>query len=394
MLSLAANGVLGITLFQEHPARLDDDGASLTLTPNTSPVLSSRIVPLDDKAWATLEAGSNEDFVAHLRAQGFPPEALRRLLSLRLQKSFSERRKALFAHQKPYEYWKFYYSSQPDLDAGTRSKLRELAYEHSKLMSQLLGDDASPDLTADQRRIYGDLSAEKIQKVETIFKDYEELTARTRDEMRGILLPEDREKLNFLEKEKQRDLVNVLTSQELEEFNLRSSESASVLKSRLAEFQPSEKEYRTLFKLQEAFDAQYGTRDLTPKETRRRDEAMPKLLAEIRTVLGSERFAEYEVKTDPAYNSNQFFVVGSGLPAEMTDRLVNVQREMTQRATALKDDESLTPEQRYAQLTALAEEATAKTSATLGSEAFDRYKKSAGQWLTRLRPAVPGTKSR
>jgi Spy/CpxP family protein refolding chaperone len=256
-------------------------------------------------------------------------------------------------------------------------------------MSQLLGDNTSPQLTADQRRNYGELSAEKIRQVNAINKDYGELAARTRDEMKGILLPEDREKLNFLEKEKHRDLANVLTPQELEELDLRSSDTASGLKSRTAEFQPSEGEYRTLFKLQQAFDAQYGTRNLTPEETRLRDEAMPKLLAEIEASLGPERFADYEIKTNPAYADNQYFVAHSGLPAQMTDRLVSVQREMTQRATALKADQSSTPEQRYAQLTSLAEEASAKINATLGSEAFDRYKKSTGLWLIRLRPTVP-----
>jgi hypothetical protein len=103
--------------------------------------------------------------------------------------------------------------------------------------------------------------------------------------------------------------------------------------------------------------------------------------------LGPTRFAEYQIRSDPAYRQTQYFVNGSGLPPETSDQLVAIQRDIMQHASTVKTDETLSIEQRNAQLLILSLQANARLTNVLSAEALDRYRKSAGNWISHVQPA-------
>ena len=114
-------------------------------------------------------------------------------------------------------------------------------------------------------------------------------------------------------------------------------------------------------------------------------------------MLTPERFADYQLKTDPAYLQTNQFVASLDLPATATAQVVAVQRDMTGRMQAIVADRSLTADQRTAQLGSLVQEATATLTATLGENGLAAYKQSVGNWLNNLerraqpRPGAPVT---
>src|SRR5258707_692709 len=89
---------------------------------------------------------------------------------------------------------------------------------------------ATDDVSATQRRQFGNLSRQKVDSVQRIEDDYSEMTSAIRAAMAGITLPEDRDKLALLAREKHADLAAVLTPGELADYELRSSPITSLLR--------------------------------------------------------------------------------------------------------------------------------------------------------------------
>ena len=141
------------------------------------------------------------------------------------------------------------------------SGLPDLGRRQSNLLKQLLGPDGVPgseEAQAYQHRQFGDLPRGKAERLQSIVHDYSDLRNQVFMTANGVMVPEDREKLAILEKEQRADLEAVLTPQELENYELRSSATANTLRSQLSLFSPTEDEFRAIFKVQQAFDEKYG----------------------------------------------------------------------------------------------------------------------------------------
>jgi hypothetical protein len=212
-----------------------------------------------------------------------------------------------------------------------------------------------------------------------------------RNGSQGILLPEDRAKLAYLDEQKRADITKLLSPEELLEYDLRSSPSSTQLRNQLAAFGPTEEEFRALFKLQQAFDAKYGNPEfLTAEQRRDRGLAQADLLKQAESVLPADRFAELKTKTDPAYISANAVVTRLQLPPTATAEIVAIQKDISKRADAVRSDRSLTPDQRNSQFLSLGSEAVARLTPTLGDAGVTAYKQSGGGWINGLlRPPTP-----
>ena len=102
--------------------------------------------------------------------------------------------------------------------------MRESSREYTRLLKDALGDDpaaADQNVGDYQSRRYGDLPREKIDQLQRIEEDYNELRNQVNTAAKGLILPEDREKLALLETEKRADFAKILSPQELEDFLIR-----------------------------------------------------------------------------------------------------------------------------------------------------------------------------
>lgn len=387
--SLAVNLALAAWMLSRRSTVLE--GNVVPASSRTSSASSDQTSPngsATSETWATLYEGEAHEVVARLRAEGFPPSLVRALAVMKLNERFAARRKALSpVHQVP-PYWRSYWDEPAGSnDPETRAKRRALENEYAAALKELLGDNAPVVTLEDYQRRRGDfagMSPDAVRQIQAINRDYAELSSAVREQMRGIVFPEDQAKLDLLEREKRADLASVLTAEELESYDLRAGETATNIRHQLAVFDPSEAEFKALVKVQQAYDERTKGVVLPSDEARELREGM------VAAILSPERFADYQTTTSGSYPFVSALVGQFNLPPATTGEVIGIQRDISRRAIGVRNDTSLTSEQRDAQLSVLAREATTRLTTSLGGGGFSQYQRTlASGWLQKLPPPAP-----
>ncbi|PTX96544.1 hypothetical protein [Opitutus sp. ER46] len=386
-LSLIANGALGAAWLSRRPAA----APAIPVAPEPTRAPESVPLMLSKEVWGRLADADDRTFVARLREQGFPPAVVRALASARIATRYAEQKRALRT-KAPVPYWRgpAYSGSFSSLDAEGRAELRRINREQAEQLRALVGDEGAGAVrtwyeSAFQRQNYGYLPPEKGEALRAIQNDYRELRAQVWDRAKGVMLAEDRRMQAYLDQQERADMAKVLSAEELAEYDLRSSPSATTTRSRLQNFEPTEAEYRALVKLQLAFDARFGSGDTSAEQEARRRAATPELRAQIAQALGSERYARYEVVTDGSYGGVVSLVKQLGLSGDSAFGVVQVKVETMKQADLVQQDQNLPAEERAARLSALAAAARMKLAAQLGADGLERYEAMFGPyWLPKL----------
>ncbi|MBC7369610.1 MAG: hypothetical protein H7343_22810 [Undibacterium sp.] len=346
------------------------------------------------QVWSQLQSGDLATLVARLRAAGFSASMIRSIVSAQVSEQFSARRRELFSALDDRPFWKS--QQNPFSDPKLQTGLRTLGKEQNDLLKSLLGADYLQnveEVRSSQRRVYGNVPVEKLAQLQVINSDYGELSQEICSKANGMILSEDREKLDFLAKEKLADIARALTPQEFEEHQFRTSSTANQLRSKLAHFEVNETEFRALYKLPAAFEAQYNVRDSqpSPEKMAARPGAEKQLQAAILASLPPDRVAEYKLATDPNYQQVNRLFARLELPPATSRQVVALQQDIQARANTLRSDRTLAPEARNAQLTALRQEATTKLSTSLTPRGLEAYKQNGGFWIQSLQPRPTST---
>jgi hypothetical protein len=362
----------------------------------TSPIMPPA-PPVSEPAalWPQLQSDDPSRFAANLRGAGVPAATVRLLVSAQLRERYLARQRELFGVADPTPY-----GPEPSAPE-TREKLtalRTLAREQQELLRTLFGSDESETVARErQRRQYGPLSDEKLDQIDGIHADYDEIAEEIRRKAGGLLLPAEREALELLEQEKRKDIAAILTPAELEQYDLQTSPSARALRSRLAGFAPTEAEFRAIFSLQRAFDEKFAHRNgagFDEGKAPDRAAAEQELETKLRTALGEGRFAEYRRQQDSGFRMAARIAERFGLPAQRAGEVYTLAQETQLRLQVLRSDRTLASEVALQALAALNRETNAKLDALLGAEGAEAYKQtSGGAWLRTMdrvvRPVVP-----
>ena len=338
-------------------------------------------------AMAALLSGDLKTLGARLRAAGFPPNIIRALIQAKIDELFRARRRELFAQSKMNPYWSKNFSN---LDPDTLAKMGAMNKERTDMQKELLPDDPTMALLNPwQKNMNGSLPPEKIQRVQAINSDYTDLKNEIYSSAKGTLLPEDIEKLNLLDREQQSDMAEALSPNELFEYQIRNSPTSQQMRYSLQAFNPTEDEYRAIFKVQQAFDQQYGASNtpLTSDQNAERQKHQGEVLDQLKGVLSPERLEEYKEENGPGLSEREPSAVspgsaycrhqtGDGYP----DRHLQAGRRHTPGQRASRTAE------RTSQLSALADEATTKATSIVGDRGFEAYRLATGNWIQSLKP--------
>ena len=383
--SLAANAALAIVLFNRfsRPTSSDSSGAPVRSASVQTPAAARTF---DPQTWTRLNATAPTDFVARLRAEGFPPEIIRAMTREFVREQFRARYQALAEAEANKPYWTRNgpFSTDPKLSAERRALGREV----DALMLQLLGAEAlqpTPDQLTTLEQRYGKLPAGKLSQIQKITADYNDLSKEITELADGVLLPGDRARLALIQKERDADIAKLLSPEELMEHELHHSSTANRLLAQLSAFDATEEEFRALFAINRAIDVQYGNPGvLSPEERRARQAAQKNLVSQIETALGPERYAAYQQAIDPNYKQALELVTRLELPKANAVQVVAVQKDVEQRIAAIRSNPALSSEDRQAQFVALHQEAAEKLTVSLRARGLDAYKSSGGFWLQNL----------
>jgi hypothetical protein len=348
------------------------------------------IAGIDAATWTKIDTGQPTELVARLRSWGYPSRIVRAIVQAQVRERFASGYQAIAIAAAAIPYWRGG-SSSLAVDPKLERERRALDRQVSEVATQILGssvDELSEPAKRMARRQYGDLSSEKLSQMQQIQADYIDLVAEVRIEMRNLMLPEDAAKLAFLEREMRSDVARLLTPQELENVDLRTSGIAAQMRSKLSAFHPTEEEFRAIFEAHQAVESRFGDVrfELASEQRRQGAVAQDQLAFQIEASLGPERYAEYKLSTDPAWFTAERFVTRLGLPSSTIPQLVVIQQDITKRANAVRSDPALTPQQRQLQLNILEREGTSRIAPILGSHGMEAYRQDVGYWLRSLQP--------
>jgi len=361
--------------------------ATVAKSDPTSPAATTRVQapPAKGPSWTDYKTEDLPAMVQQLRDQGFPSHIVRAVAGGRIRETYAARLRALDPQSESRPFWQ-----SPGSDVKLMQQQRQLYREQQQALRDLLGPEADQsDVNAlYQGRRFDSVPPEKAADVRRILRDY--------DDRRSELFSagsfgtsEQGRRVNALEQEQRDALAAVLSPLELEAYQLRNSDTARGLRSQLSAFNPSEDEFRTLYKLQSEYDAQFGRLYGMPssEEQQRRSAALRQLNDQIKATLGPVRGAEYERANDYYFRQTNQLVNRLELPAETTTQIWEVKQDLEQRASAIRRDPSLPADDRAKQLAVLAEEASAKVTPLLGgARGLEAYQQNGGSWMQSLTP--------
>ena len=332
LVSFLGNLALALLLAVGAGRETAEDGASRTA--KTDPAAKPSAPIVDATVWPGLKSDQFPDLVKRLRAAGFPPEIVRAILQAQINELFRARMKALDPDANSRPFWK-----RTNPDPKVMAAQRQLYREQEKLLKDLLGSDAEatdPMQRFNQERRFGPLPPEKLAFARDIIRDFGDKRSDVYNNLAGgTFLPADQARIAALDKEQRAALARVLSPQELEDFDLRSSSTAQQLRYTLTAFDATEQEFRTLYQVQKNFEDRLGPLygPLSPEESRRRNETQKELTELIKATLGPQRYADYERATDYNYRTTSQLVARLELPPATINEVWTVQKDFQARAT-------------------------------------------------------------
>lgn len=246
--------------------------------------------------WQQIESTNYVDYVKNLRSIGCPEQTLRDIVSADVIQAYgAKRNEAMAARYQDFHFWK----ADPEAVAELARQRRIIDEAVESNLRDLLGEDyLAPSLTADWKwaeleQQLAFLSEEKREPVEAVLLRYADTDAQIKQLSDGHRKNEDLEELQRLMADydqKRAALANLLTPEEYELVQLTCSWTAHNLRRAMTHFNPTEAEFRGIFRIwleqdeMLARDFAAGKADPDNKE---------QVFEKIRGMLSPERYAQY-----------------------------------------------------------------------------------------------------
>jgi hypothetical protein len=345
--------------------------------------------------WRSIESSDYPTYIANLREIGCPEETIRDIILADVNKLYAARRRALSGPQPDWTFWK-HADEIPEDDAVAKAELafqeqREaLETERKKLIHALLGESsiqaefAEEVEEATQDRDLRFLSPEKRQSMAeatTRWRRAHEAAAQTTDEAESLRLHQ------AADKALEEAVGKVLTPQEREEYELRSSPLANELRDRLRGFGASREEFEQLFKIEREFlQTQAELREqqasgADPQALEKQEAAAIEQETRIRELLGDKRYPDFERSNDPDYQTLFSLTKDHSMPTDLANQVWTMRREVETQTARIRENPLLNAEQKARALDAIRVETQAAIIDVLGEPLLDDYQRQGGGWI-------------
>ncbi len=348
-------------------------------------------------SWRALESTNYVLYIENLRAFACPEETIRDIIITDVAKLYARHRAELRRQLQPYKFW------EPTDPVGGRPgsaeyqrQLRELDRAQRQLIRELLDVDLRTEMARYTNegdypeRDYSYLPPEKRDRVQSLSEQYDEREQDVYSRARGLLVGADLEELKQIQRQRRAELASVLTSEELEEYELRHSDTADNLRGALGAFQPNEEEFRKVFRLQRTFDLEFAqgfdNRDHTAMEIQSRAafQAGQALDGELLKALGPERFAQYQRAQDSDYRTLLQVADRFDLSADVAAKVYNMKQAAEAIKAQVESNPNLTDEQRAQAIAGIAKQTQRFVADAMGGEVYNSYTERGGEWLGNL----------
>lgn len=378
-LSLAAN-VAALVFFASKPSSTPTTPVTAQQKPTSSSAEGAQLAALQ----AALASGDP----AQLAAAGCPPEVMKALAVLRAVDALRDATQKFDTRLSPgAKYW------QPPVSVYSPDTARELRLGILRATSDLdhalvsvYGQDQSEMFPLFGSDDYAFLSPEKRERLRQIKRDYAELEAELEAAIKNnVRLPGDREQLTLLRQEKERDIAALLTPEDREQIELRTSQSAKRAQERFGRVLETEEDYKKVYALQRAFDDRFYSGGVEPtrewKESRAQAENA--LHDEIFALLSPPQLAALRQLHDHDREAAVDLAHRLALPVTTTDEVLALRDRTATFSAQVNADPSLSGTQRETRFQELAATSRAELVRLLGSQGARAYIEHT-DWLSLL----------
>ena len=351
-----------------------------------APAAPGNSVPMFN--WKSVESDDYKVYIQQLRAIGCPEDTIRDLLSADVRKLYEAKRAETRPKPAP-KYWEAGFALAGKPDPQQEKILLTLEQEEKQVLKVLLGPGweqayrpypANPE---DEARRFGELAADKREKIQASLQKFAALEAELQNHsLSGIMSAQNEQQLNELRQQQRKELAAILTPEELEQYDVRSSETAENLRAGLVGVELNEQEFLEVFRWQKKLD------DLSEASTDPFDaqlaQAEKQMEEQTRNLLGEKRFAELQRGNDPDYRDLQQLAKGYDLPAEVVRKVYDLQKQVRQaRETMVELNAKGKSRGRNPELIALQRQAAATIKSWIGEKAYETYARRFGEGLAR-----------
>jgi hypothetical protein len=382
LLSLAGNLLLaGILVLLWTTGGQTVAGGEMSKVPVTS--LPASMAGFD---WPAVRSSDYLVYAQNLRALGCPEASIVDLIVGEVSASYAARMRAEAAVPER-NYWEaptIMPAAQTTRIAEVRSRLER---ERREVLVRALGPQALQ--TMSKYRLWNDvdqkeellafLPADKRQQLQAIAGKYAQLDP----ENMALLSEEAMRRLTASQAQQRAEIAALLSAKELEDLDLRTSETAERLRQELRGFEASESEFRQLFRVRQAYENTLATntnvRD--PNVLQVRAEAERRFAEEARAAVGDARYADYERARDQDFQNVLQLTQFYDLPVDLATRIFDLKRDVAARANGITSNAGLSEARREELLTQVQGDTERSLQGLLGSEVLAEYRRSNRWWI-------------
>jgi hypothetical protein len=341
------------------------------------PLEADRVPAAANFNWRQVESADYRVYVANLRAIGCPEETIRDIVIADVTKLFAVRKKALLDFG-PTKYW---LPAQPEaakLARWRREQNDSLDSERRQLLASLLGPKAEEDLarteSSDPNEALEFLPSEKrlaILRMESSFKTERQKVYAEAEEYSSA---PDRQRLKNLHDQRELELKQLLSPDEVFEYQLRTDDVAERLRLGMVGFEPTESEFREIFRLRKAHEQKFAFTDAADDSmVGQQNSNQVSTENEIKAFLGETRYHELQRSADSRFHDLYLLTQQFDLPPETAASLYDRHQQMQNEITRIQRDPSLNFEQKDEALRRFQGQLEIILRQSLGSEAYAQF---------------------
>lgn len=390
--SVACNVALAIVLFTGRPKAKPESPLPATPAPviakPAAPAPVTALVPATIVPWRQIESADYRQYVANLRAVECPEWLVRAIIVADIDDLYRQKSRLEPVQFNPWQ-------AAEERSRATRDRTAQLAAQRQEklaLVKSLLGGEYEnvSDKIWNQDLFstftLGFLPDERAARVLLLEDEYADAVQKIREDAHFILLDEDHAKLKSLYDGFQATLAGELDAAQLEELQLRAQQyfliandihfdGVTVTAEELREIVGSSKSVRDMAR--EGFeeplsDAEHASR-------------MGAFNAQVKSLLGADRFADYERAQHFDFREILDFAQRSHLPQDAAVQVYKLRENIGRQAAEIRGDTSMSDEERVAALVILRSAALKNVALAFGDNS-ETYLSSSGQWLNDIAP--------
>jgi hypothetical protein len=305
-------------------------------------------------SWSEIESDDYPTYISNLKAINCPDATIRDIIVADVNQLYAQKRAKDIPIGGP-QWWRAFPNSA-SLQAAIEKQI-QLDAEQQELLNHLLGahwdDSPTTPLTPPSDNdlegpLLGKLPAVIKQAVREIAAQAQQRKKSYLDEQQKSGKPIDPAELLRLEQETHDEFAHVLTPAQVDDYFLRYSASANLVRLDTRFFDASPDEFRKIFQARADLDRQieafaFATDSASVKKRLELERQREKLVEQS---LGPERYALYALSQEPAFRDAQALIKQIGASPKTALSLYEINQLAVQERQRIKNDPNLSNEER------------------------------------------------